>query len=125
MADLIASRELDDLVLVEDLTEEGLARTLATRLKDGKMYTSIGPVLVSCNPYKLLTETRSGRSVQGIGSNGDRDHHCSSATPLTHMDHLYPCRPLYDDSVADSYRGRTRLELPPHAFAVAEAVSSS
>lgn len=29
--------------------------------QDGKMYTSIGPVLISVNPYKLLCEARTGK----------------------------------------------------------------
>lgn len=54
-----------------------------------------------------------GLSRPGLGG---ASHAASTSSSVIH-----PCRPIYDDSVADSYRGRTRLELPPHAFAIAEA----
>jgi myosin-1 len=80
-------------VLLDGVDENKIAATLASRLKAGSMYTSIGPVLVAVNPYKLLTG-RDGRAI-------------------------------YDDRVADAHRGRTRIEMPPHIFAVAENAYSS
>ncbi|GAM22908.1 hypothetical protein SAMD00019534_060830, partial [Acytostelium subglobosum LB1] len=45
---------VDDLVMLSDVTEVALNNNLQQRYKDELIYTSIGPVLVSCNPYKQL-----------------------------------------------------------------------
>jgi myosin heavy subunit len=52
----LASRGLDDLVLLDGIDEENVQRTLESRFKnEGSMYTRIGPVLIAMNPYKILT----------------------------------------------------------------------
>ena len=43
-----------DLVLLSDITESAIATTLGARWEDDDMYTFIGDVLVSVNPYKTL-----------------------------------------------------------------------
>ncbi|EGG18742.1 myosin IA heavy chain [Cavenderia fasciculata] len=45
---------VDDLVMLTDVSESALNNNLEKRYKDGLIYTSIGPVLISINPYKQL-----------------------------------------------------------------------
>ncbi|NXI36671.1 MYO1A protein, partial [Galbula dea] len=43
-----------DLVLLDPLTEESLLRTLQERFRRGDIYTYIGDVVISVNPYRAL-----------------------------------------------------------------------
>lgn len=52
---------IDDLILVEDVSEESILTILEVRISHGEMYTSIGPVLIAVNPYENLQ--RRGCSV--------------------------------------------------------------
>ncbi|EFA79585.1 myosin IA heavy chain [Heterostelium album PN500] len=45
---------VDDLVMLTEVSENSLNGNLQKRYKEGLIYTSIGPVLISCNPYKQL-----------------------------------------------------------------------
>ncbi len=63
MASFLSERELDDLVLLDEATDEGVAAGLGARLRRALMYTWLGPVLVSVNPYQLLRAGAGGRSV--------------------------------------------------------------
>ena len=42
----------EDLVLLEDVSDATILHTLRLRLGQGKIFTSIGPVLVVVNPYQ-------------------------------------------------------------------------
>jgi len=45
---------VDDLVLLPKVTEEGIVGNLNTRYMRDKIYTNIGPVLISVNPFRLI-----------------------------------------------------------------------
>ena len=51
----------DDLVLLEDISEDSLTATLESRYIRDDIYTYIGPVILVVNPYKLCT------SAAGVG----------------------------------------------------------
>ncbi|RMZ87622.1 hypothetical protein DV736_g5151, partial [Chaetothyriales sp. CBS 134916] len=74
---------VSDLTLLSKVSNEAINDNLKKRFEHGEIYTYIGHVLVSVNPFRDLG--------------------------------------IYSDAVLDSYRGRNRLEVPPHVFAVAEA----
>lgn len=74
---------VSDLTLLSKVSNEAINDNLKKRFEHGEIYTYIGHVLVSVNPFRDLG--------------------------------------IYTDPVIDSYRGRNRLEVPPHVFAVAEA----
>lgn len=73
---------MSDLTLLSKVSNEAINENLKKRFEHGEIYTYIGHVLVSVNPFRDLG--------------------------------------IYTDAVLDSYRGRNRLEVPPHVFAVAE-----
>ena len=51
----LASHELCDLVVMDDLTEDLMLRTLQTRFVNGSIYTSCGEsILVAVNPYERV-----------------------------------------------------------------------
>ena len=51
----LASHELRDLVMMDDLTEDLMLRTLQTRFVNGSIYTSCGEsILVAVNPYERV-----------------------------------------------------------------------
>jgi len=58
--DAVAQRGVDDLVLMPKITEADIVANLEKRYYIDLIYTNIGPVLISVNPYKkieaLLTE---------------------------------------------------------------------
>ncbi|KAK5071793.1 class II myosin [Lithohypha guttulata] len=74
---------VSDLTLLSKVSNEAINENLKKRFENGEIYTYIGHVLVSVNPFRDLG--------------------------------------IYTDAVLDSYRGRNRLEVSPHVFAVAEA----
>jgi myosin-1 len=45
---------IQDLTLLEKIDEEHLTKNLELRYKANKVYTSIGDVVISLNPYKTL-----------------------------------------------------------------------
>lgn len=97
IANISSARALDDLTLLDTIDDDSVVACLRRRfLEQNQIYTWSGPVLVAINPYKLMTLTRGGRAV-----------------------------PMYDDSIADAYRGTVYYESPPHPFAVAEMAYSS
>ncbi|KAI9758001.1 MAG: hypothetical protein M4579_003237 [Chaenotheca gracillima] len=74
---------VSDLTLISKISNEAINDNLKKRFENAEIYTYIGHVLVSVNPFRDLG--------------------------------------IYTDSVLDSYRGKNRLEMPPHVFAVAES----
>ncbi|KAI2087588.1 class II myosin [Ophidiomyces ophidiicola] len=74
---------VSDLTLLSKVSNEAINENLKKRFEHGEIYTYIGHVLVSVNPFRDLG--------------------------------------IYTDKVLESYRGKNRLEVPPHVFAVAEA----
>ena len=74
---------VSDLTLISKISNEAINDNLKLRFQNGEIYTYIGHVLVSVNPFRDLG--------------------------------------IYTDQVLDSYRGKNRLEMPPHVFAVAES----
>jgi myosin I len=74
---------VSDLTLLSKVSNEAINDNLKKRFEGAEIYTYIGHVLVSVNPFRDLG--------------------------------------IYTDQVLDSYRGKNRLEVPPHVFAIAEA----
>ncbi|TVY33510.1 Myosin [Lachnellula occidentalis] len=74
---------VSDLTLISKVSNEAINENLKKRFEAREIYTYIGHVLVSINPF------------QDLG--------------------------IYTEDVLDSYRGKNRLEMPPHVFAVAES----
>lgn len=65
------------------MSNEAINDNLKKRFEGREIYTYIGHVLVSVNPFRDLG--------------------------------------IYTDAVLDTYRGKNRLEMPPHVFAIAES----
>jgi len=74
---------VSDLTLISKISNEAINDNLKKRFENGEIYTYIGQVLVSVNPFRDLG--------------------------------------IYTDKVLDSYKGKNRLEVPPHVFAIAES----
>lgn len=74
---------VSDLTLLSKVSNEAINENLKKRFEGGEIYTYIGHVLVSVNPFRDLG--------------------------------------IYTDEVLQSYRGKNRLEMPPHVFAIAES----
>jgi myosin-1 len=74
---------VSDLTLLSKVSNEAINDNLRKRFEGREIYTYIGHVLVSVNPFRDLG--------------------------------------IYTDDVLESYKGKNRLEMPPHVFAIAEA----
>lgn len=74
---------MSDLTLLSKVSNEAINENLKKRFEGAEIYTYIGHVLVSVNPFRDLG--------------------------------------IYTDQVLDSYKGKNRLEMPPHVFAIAES----
>ena len=74
---------VSDLTLLSKVSNEAINENLKKRFEGREIYTYIGHVLVSVNPFRDLG--------------------------------------IYTDQVLDSYRGKNRLEMPPHVYAIAES----
>ncbi|ETV99940.1 hypothetical protein H310_07960 [Aphanomyces invadans] len=65
-----ASWQIDDLLTMSDLSEENLLRSLHSRYDHDLIYTFVGPILISINPY---------RSIDGLYSDSTMDRYHSNA----------------------------------------------
>ena len=74
---------MSDLTLISKISNEAINDNLKKRFENAEIYTYIGHVLVSVNPFRDLG--------------------------------------IYTDQVLQNYRGKNRLEVPPHVFAIAES----
>ncbi|KAL5535659.1 MYO1_1 [Sanghuangporus sanghuang] len=74
---------VSDMTLLTQITNEAINDNLEKRWKNGDIYTYIGSVLISVNPFRDLG--------------------------------------IYTDSVLQSYKGKNRLEMPPHVYSIAES----
>ncbi|KAM3516118.1 hypothetical protein MY11210_000140 [Beauveria gryllotalpidicola] len=74
---------VSDLTLLSKVSNEAINDNLKKRFEGAEIYTYIGHVLVSVNPFRDLG--------------------------------------IYTDQVLNSYRGKNRLEMPPHVFSIAES----
>ncbi|KAF2750620.1 hypothetical protein M011DRAFT_483560 [Sporormia fimetaria CBS 119925] len=74
---------VSDLTLISKISNEAINENLKKRFDNAEIYTYIGHVLVSVNPFRDLG--------------------------------------IYTDAVLNSYKGKNRLEVPPHVFAIAES----
>ncbi|EGX49579.1 class II myosin, variant 2 [Orbilia oligospora] len=74
---------VSDLTLISKISNEAINENLMKRFEAAEIYTYIGHVLISVNPFRDLG--------------------------------------IYVDSVMEAYKGKNRLEMPPHVFAIAEA----
>ncbi|ETS82161.1 Myosin-1 [Pestalotiopsis fici W106-1] len=74
---------VSDLTLLSKVSNEAINENLKKRFEGKEIYTYIGHVLVSVNPFRDLG--------------------------------------IYTDQVLESYKGKNRLEMPPHVFAIAES----
>ncbi|KAI5799041.1 myosin I MyoA [Geopyxis carbonaria] len=74
---------VSDLTLISKISNEAINDNLKKRFENREIYTYIGHVLISVNPFRDLG--------------------------------------IYTEEVLASYRGKNRLEMPPHVFAVAES----
>ncbi|RDA87121.1 hypothetical protein CP532_0148 [Ophiocordyceps camponoti-leonardi (nom. inval.)] len=74
---------VSDLTLLSKVSNEAINENLKKRFEGAEIYTYIGHVLVSVNPFRDLG--------------------------------------IYTEQVLDSYKGKNRLEMPPHVFAIAES----
>ncbi|KAH8102399.1 P-loop containing nucleoside triphosphate hydrolase protein [Cristinia sonorae] len=72
-----------DMTLLTTITNESINENLQKRWTNGDIYTYIGSVLISVNPFKDLG--------------------------------------IYTDEVLQRYKGKNRLEVPPHVFSIAES----
>ncbi|KAI5120855.1 hypothetical protein M0805_007042 [Coniferiporia weirii] len=73
---------VSDMTLLTKISNESVNENLEKRWKNGDIYTYIGSVLISVNPFKDLG--------------------------------------IYTDDVLKSYKGKNRLEIPPHVYSIAE-----
>lgn len=74
---------VSDLTLLSKVSNEAINENLKKRFEGAEIYTYIGHVLVSVNPFRDLG--------------------------------------IYTDQILESYKGKNRLEVPPHVFAIAES----
>lgn len=75
---------VSDLTLLSKISDASINDNLKKRFQNGTIYTYIGHVLISVNPFRDLG--------------------------------------IYTDSVIESYRGKNRLEVPPHVYSIAESM---
>ncbi|KAI0695609.1 P-loop containing nucleoside triphosphate hydrolase protein [Cytidiella melzeri] len=74
---------VSDMTLLTAITNESINENLQKRWTNGEIYTYIGSVLISVNPFRDLG--------------------------------------IYTDEVLHRYKGKNRLEVPPHVFGIAES----
>src|SRR3989338_6663252 len=79
----MAQKGVDDMTLLSKIDEASVAQNLKERFDNDVIYTNIGDVLISMNPYKWISA-------------------------------------IFGDSMIREYEGRSRIEMPPHIYAIAD-----
>ncbi|KAI0391467.1 P-loop containing nucleoside triphosphate hydrolase protein [Xylariaceae sp. FL0594] len=74
---------VSDLTLLSKVSDEAINDNLKKRFEGREIYTYIGDVLISVNPFRDLG--------------------------------------IYTDEILNSYRGKNRLDMPPHVYSIAES----
>ncbi|KIY73607.1 myosin class I heavy chain [Cylindrobasidium torrendii FP15055 ss-10] len=74
---------VSDMTLLTTISNESINENLQKRWTNAEIYTYIGSVLISVNPFRDLG--------------------------------------IYNDDTLEKYRGKNRLEVPPHVFSIAES----
>lgn len=74
---------VSDMTLLTTISNEAINENLQKRWQNGEIYTYIGGVLISVNPFKDLG--------------------------------------IYTEAMVQLYKGKNRLEVPPHVFSIAES----
>ncbi|KAI9601034.1 hypothetical protein H4Q26_000832 [Puccinia striiformis f. sp. tritici PST-130] len=75
---------VSDMTLLSTISNDSINDNLKKRFENSEIYTYIGHVLISVNPFRML--------------------------------------PIYGPDTLNSYKGKNRLEMPPHVYAVAESM---
>jgi myosin I len=87
------------MTLLTTISNESINENLEKRWKSGDIYTWIGGVLISVNPFR-----------------GE----WSSCIMAKHLLLFHADLGIYTDDVLHRYQGKNRLEVPPHVFSIAE-----
>jgi myosin-1 len=88
------------MTLLTTISNDSINDNLQKRWTSGEIYTYIGAVLISVNPFR-------GESLP---------------SPLKgHAYLMVPDLGIYTEDVLRRYQGKNRLEVPPHVFSIAES----
>jgi myosin I len=97
---VITEGRQEDLVLMRDITSDGVQSILSERFYHEDMYTAVGPVLIAVNPYRLISFHKDSPvdfNVRLIFKSGI---------------------PIYSEAVARHYYKSSPLEVAPHIFTI-------
>lgn len=90
------------MTLLTTISDKGINDNLQKRWTNGEIYTYIGGVLISVNPFR------------GEGP------HLFQYKCLT-LGEMLSDLGIYTDETLQKYKGKNRLEVPPHVFSIAES----
>lgn len=88
------------MTLLTTISNESVNDNLQKRWTNGEIYTYIGSVLISVNPFKGMPAFED-KCVIKFGRNADLG--------------------IYTEETLQKYKGKNRLEVPPHVFSIAES----
>lgn len=66
MAFVSKTNGVDDMVMLSDLSEGGINANLRKRFDKSQIYTYVGPVLVSVNPFRNIPDLYSERLLKDV-----------------------------------------------------------
>ncbi|KAG0700660.1 P-loop containing nucleoside triphosphate hydrolase protein [Suillus ampliporus] len=93
---------VSDMTLLTTIGNDSINDNLRKRWTAGEIYTYIGGVLISVNPFKgEASSVQISISDVGVKSCPDLG--------------------IYTDETLQKYKGKNRLEVPPHVFSIAES----
>lgn len=90
------------MTLLTTISNESINDNLQKRWTNAEIYTYIGGVLISVNPFRGRRDSNKIVLVLNF--------------PLRILD-----LGIYTDEVLHKYKGKNRLEVPPHVFGIAES----
>lgn len=90
------------MTLLTTISNESINDNLQKRWTNAEIYTYIGAVLISVNPFRGVT--------------ADLQLFSFSMLNIIKLD-----LGIYTDEVQKRYQGKNRLEVPPHVFSIAES----
>jgi hypothetical protein len=102
------------MTLLTTITNEAVNENLSKRWKNGEIYTFIGGVLISVNPFRGALDLTLLFNLFSVFERLQPWWKNSLQTAL------FPDLGIYTDDVLSKYKGKNRLEVPPHVFSIAE-----